>query len=157
MLFKRDKKVYSPINGEHVDLKDVNDITFSSELMGPGLGIYPESQIIVSPINGELTMLFSTKHALGLKRSDGLEILIHVGIETVNLNGEGFKTLIKQNEKIKVGTPLLHFDPQYILEKGFDPTVIIIFTNGTEFVIDNTRMKGNVTIGDVICDVNRKK
>ncbi|MBO0412363.1 PTS glucose transporter subunit IIA [Enterococcus hulanensis] len=156
MIFKKDKSIYAPISGDYVALKDVNDTTFSTGLMGAGLAFNPVDQIITSPFNGKVTMFFSTKHALGLKRQDGLEVLIHVGIETVNLQGEGFTQLVQKNDSVKKGVPLLKFDKQYIIDKGLDTTIIMVLTNGADYDLEFSDVKGFINHGDVIGHAKRK-
>ena len=152
MIFKRTHKpeIFSPINGTYVKQKNINDTTYSSEIMGVGCGIYPDNNIVVSPIDGEVIMLFPTGHAIGIKRSDGLEMLIHIGIDTVNLKGDGFKTVVKQGEKIKRGDTLVQFDKEKILENQLDPTVILIFTNTKDFTITMHDESEKITVRDVI-------
>ncbi|NKD30973.1 PTS sugar transporter subunit IIA [Enterococcus casseliflavus] len=156
MIFKKDKSIYAPISGEYVPLKDVNDTTFSTGLMGSGLAFDPIDGTVISPFSGRVTMFFPTKHAIGLKRQDGLEVLIHVGIETVNLQGGGFTQIAQKNDAIKKGSPLLKFDKQFIIEKKLDPTVIMVLTNGADYDLTFNDLKGLVNQGDVIGNAKRR-
>ena len=137
MFFKKkqDNRVFSPIEGKFVKLQDVNDSTFSSGLMGIGFGVYPEVSSVLSPFDGEITMIFPTRHAIGLKRKDGVEMLIHIGIETVNLGGKGFEALVKSGEKVRKGQELIEFDKELLLNEKLDPTIIVIFTNYENYKI----------------------
>ena len=95
--------VYSPITGTLALLEDVPDPVFSQKMMGDGVAVTPEIGIAVSPVDGEILQLFPTKHAIGIKAENGAEILIHIGLETVGMNGEGFTAFIKAGDKVKKG------------------------------------------------------
>ncbi|WP_235864146.1 glucose-specific PTS transporter subunit IIBC [Sutcliffiella halmapala] len=129
----------SPIKGEIKPLDDVPDQVFSSKMMGDGFAILPSEGIVVSPVDGEIVNLFPTKHAIGIQSNSGREILIHVGIDTVNLKGEGFESLVSQGDKVTKGQELLRFDIKFIEENA--PSIItpIIFTN----LNDNEKVKLN--------------
>ncbi|MFS0924606.1 beta-glucoside-specific PTS transporter subunit IIABC [Enterococcus casseliflavus] len=125
--------ISSPVKGEIIELKEVNDVAFSSNTMGEGFGVIPVEGIVSSPFAGEVVSLFPTKHAVGLKRQDGLELLIHVGIDTVKLNGVGFESLVKQGDFVKKGQKLLTFDMDKLKEEGYDLTTMVVVTNSKEF------------------------
>ncbi|ANU16350.1 PTS N-acetyl glucosamine transporter subunit IIABC [Planococcus maritimus] len=118
-----------PIEGEIVPLSEVPDEAFAKEMMGPGFGIKPSGNIVYSPVDGRLVTLFPTKHALGIETDTGVEILIHVGLDTVKLNGEGFESLVEQGQLIQRGDALLKLDLDYL--KANAPSVItpVVFTN----------------------------
>lgn len=157
MFFKKkqSQQIYAPVAGTCIPLQEVNDSTFSDGLMGPGIGIEPADTIIKSPVSGKITMIFPTGHAIGLTRDDGLEVLIHVGIETVNLQGKGFQVLCEQNQTIKTGTELLRVDFAYIRQQGLDPTVIMVFPNGKEFHVEFVEDARKVSNEDVIVNVKK--
>lgn len=125
-------RIIAPLDGKLLKLKDVPDQVFSQKLMGDGFAIEPENGEVVSPVNGTVTMLFPTKHAIGIRAENGREILIHFGVDTVNLQGEGFEALVEQGDTVKQGQPLLHVDLDKVKDKV--PSVItpILFTNLTE-------------------------
>ncbi|MFD2442547.1 glucose-specific PTS transporter subunit IIBC [Bacillus sp. CGMCC 1.16607] len=126
---KREDYFISPIKGEVKPITDVPDQVFSGKMMGDGFAIIPTDGMIVSPVDGKVINLFPTKHALGLLSDSGREILIHVGIDTVKLKGEGFETLVSENDRVEAGQPLLKVDLDYI--KANAPSIItpIVFTN----------------------------
>lgn len=119
--------ISAPCDGELIDITEVKDKTFSSKLMGDGFAVIPSNTTVCSPCKGKLTMLFHTKHAFCIKMDDGTEVLVHIGIDTVNLNGAGFNALKKINDKVKEGTPIIEFDPDKL--KEFDKSIMVIITN----------------------------
>ncbi|EJO5347892.1 PTS transporter subunit IIABC [Clostridium botulinum] len=125
-------KFIAPIEGKILSITDVPDEVFSQKMMGDGFAIEPKNGTVVSPVDGVITTLFPTKHAIGITAENGLELLIHFGIDTVNLKGEGLEALIKQDDKVKAGDPILKVDIDKIKDKV--PSIItpIIFTNLTE-------------------------
>ncbi|MGL5869556.1 PTS sugar transporter subunit IIA, partial [Clostridium chrysemydis] len=132
-LIKR-SVVYGCTSGELIKLSDIKDKAFSSGALGKGVGINANSNLIVSPIEGEIVSIFPTKHAFGLKSKDGVELLIHIGINTVELDGENFELLAKVSDKVEVGTPLVKVDFNKIKEQGYDTTVVMVVTNSYEFM-----------------------
>ena len=122
-------KVMSPMEGNIVPLSDVNDATFSQEIMGKGIAIEPTVGQVVAPFDGTVTALFHTKHAIGLTSDEGVEVLIHVGIDTVQLNGEHYKAYIQNGDKIKAGDLLVEFDIEAIKVAGYEVVTPVIITN----------------------------
>lgn len=116
------------VKGEMIPLENVNDPVFSSKTMGDGVAFIPEVGEITSPVDGTVEVAFPTGHAIGLKSNDNFEVLIHVGINTVELNGECFKLLVKQGEKVTRGQKLIEFDLNKIKEKGYDTTTMLLIT-----------------------------
>lgn len=125
--------VDAPITGEVKDIKEVDDKTFSQELMGKGVAIVPREGKLYAPFDGTVEALFHTNHAIGLKSKDGIELLIHIGIDTVNLEGKYFTSNVETNQKIKKGDLLIEFDDAAIKKEGYDTTVMVIVTNSNEF------------------------
>lgn len=130
---EKELAVDSPVSGTFVPLTEVKDSTFSKKLIGDGIAIYPDQNKIVAPFDGEIEAFFDSKHAIGLKSDDGIEILIHVGLETVNLNGQYFTGHVKKGDRVKKGDVLLTFDRKAIQEAGFDIVTPIIVTNSDDF------------------------
>ncbi|NRY59466.1 PTS sugar transporter subunit IIA [Clostridium beijerinckii] len=130
-LFNRTKfKIVSPTEGKLKSVTSVIDEVFASKALGDGFAIEPKQGVVYSPIVGVVSMIFPTLHAIGLKANNGAEILIHVGIDTVKLNGKGFKTFVREGQKIKIGDKLLEFDIEEIKDKVPSTDVIVIFTSG---------------------------
>ncbi|MGE7604646.1 glucose-specific PTS transporter subunit IIBC [Peribacillus sp. NPDC097675] len=122
----------SPIKGELKPITEVPDAVFAEKMMGDGFAIVPEDGLIVSPVDGTIVNLFPTKHAIGIVSDAGREILIHVGIDTVKLQGKGFETLVAQDDKVKSGQPLLKVDLDYIKQNATSIITPIVFTNLSE-------------------------
>lgn len=140
---KKEKEIHAPVDGELIQINQVNDPVFSTKAMGEGFAIDPSNGKIFSPIKGTVTSIFPTKHAIGLVDKDGLEVLIHIGIDTVELAGEGFELLVAEGAKVKPSTPLVKVDLDYLAEKGKEATTMIVFPNLKENNVIIT--PGNVT------------
>lgn len=121
--------IVAPVSGELISLQAVNDPVFSQEMMGKGIAIRPTEGLLFAPADGELTVVYESKHAYGLKTDAGGEILIHIGIDTVELNGQGFSTEFQVGDKVKKGQLLGRFDQQKLKQAGYDDTVMVIITN----------------------------
>jgi PTS system beta-glucosides-specific IIC component len=125
--------IYSPLKGEVIPISQVNDPAFSSEAMGKSIAIKPSEGKLYSPVNGKLVTVFETKHALGLVAENGTELLIHVGIDTVELKGKYFKTHAAEGDTVKTGDLLLEFDYEEIEKNGYDPVTLMIITNSYQY------------------------
>lgn len=125
----QDEVLATPVKGTPISLKEINDPVFAQEMMGKGIAVIPEKGIIYAPADGELTVVYDSKHAYGLKTTHGAEVLIHIGIDTVQLNGEGFETTRKYGELVKKGDILGSFDLDKIKQAGFDTSVMMMITN----------------------------
>ncbi|MBD1381653.1 PTS sugar transporter subunit IIA [Metabacillus arenae] len=125
-----EETVFSPLNGQLIEIEKVPDPVFSQKMMGDGVAIEPTDGKVVSPVDGEIIQLFHTKHAIGIKSSSGMELLIHIGLETVNMNGEGFEAHVKEGDKVSVGDPLITCDLDLINEKATSTVTPIVITNG---------------------------
>ncbi|MBR4446543.1 MAG: PTS glucose transporter subunit IIA [Solobacterium sp.] len=122
--------VVQPVAGKIIPASEIADPVFAGEGMGPSIGIVPSGETVYAPFDGEVMMVFPTKHAVGLTSKDGIEVLIHVGIDTVNMNGEGFEAFVQGGEKVSKGDKLLTFDRAAIKKAGYSDTVIVVLTNG---------------------------
>ncbi|MCO6524944.1 MAG: PTS glucose transporter subunit IIA, partial [Candidatus Schmidhempelia sp.] len=138
----------SPMQGHLIPLSEVNDITFKSELIGKGVAIIPNRGEVIAPADATVISLFRTKHAIGLLTSDNTEILIHVGFDTVKLNGKHFTAHVREGQRVKQGQKLLTFDIKAIEQAGFELTTPIIITNSDHFKDVISVSKRDVTIGD---------
>ena len=118
--------VYAPLEGTAIPYTEIKDETFASGALGSGVGIVPVKGQVVAPFDGEIAMFFDTKHAIGLLSNDGVEILIHVGINTVELNGKYFRALKETGDKVKAGDKLLEFDLEAIRAAGYDVTTAVL-------------------------------
>jgi len=125
--------IYSPLNGGAKALSEVNDPTFAQELMGKGIAIEPSEGKVVSPVKGEVAAIFATKHAIALKSENGAEILIHIGIDTVALEGKHFVSHINQGDNVNIGDLLVEFDIEAIKNEGYDVITSIIITNTDDY------------------------
>lgn len=140
--FKSKTKFYAPVKGKLVDLKDVSDEVFSSGAMGKGYAVLPEESAIYSPVKGEVSQLFPTKHAIGLQCGK-MEILIHIGIDTVDLKGAPFETLVKVGDKVDNNSILVKADFAQIKKAGKDPVTMVLITNSNDTVNDFTLLKNS--------------
>ena len=125
--------ICAPVTGKAVALKEVSDPTFGEEILGKGIAIIPADGHVVSPINGTVVTVFETLHAIGLKSDDGVEVLIHIGLDTVKLKGKHFTARAKSGDKVTVGTPLVDFDVEKVKEEGYDVITPVIISNTFEY------------------------
>lgn len=143
----KDEVITAPISGKVESLKDTNDKVFSSEMMGKGAAIIPDSDKVVAPADGKITVSYPTGHAYGIKTNDGADILIHLGIDTVNLKGKGFTSNVKQGDHVKKGDVLGTYDYKQVAKEGYDTTVMVVVTNTNDYAevkrITNSEVKDN--------------
>ncbi|HEM3195174.1 sucrose-specific PTS transporter subunit IIBC [Streptococcus suis] len=142
-----EETLVSPLSGDVVALENVNDPVFSSGAMGKGLAVKPSEGVVYAPADAEVTIAFDTGHAYGLKTTSGAEVLIHIGIDTVSMNGNGFEKLVAAGDKVKAGTPIAKFDAAKIAEAGLDDTTMIIVTNTADFAEVSPLAEGTITHG----------
>lgn len=124
--------VLMPLSGSVMRLEDFPDEVFASGTLGGGCGIEPDGDTVYAPFNGKISQMTDTRHAIGLESTDGIELLIHVGVDTVEMNGKGFKSLVKEGDSVKAGTPLLKFDRSAIKAAGHPTAVAVIVTNADD-------------------------
>ncbi|MCQ8268179.1 sucrose-specific PTS transporter subunit IIBC [Streptococcus suis] len=142
-----EETLVSPLSGNVVALENVNDPVFSSGAMGKGLAVKPSEGVVYAPADAEVTIAFETGHAYGLKTASGAEILIHIGIDTVSMNGNGFEKLVVAGDKVKAGTPIAKFDAAKIAEAGLDDTTMVIVTNTADFAEVSPLAEGTIAHG----------
>lgn len=145
---KNNPFLVSPVKGEIIKANQIKDPVFSQEMMGPTIGFRPYDDTVVSPVNGVIEMVFPTKHAVGIRADSGESYLIHVGIDTVSLNGEGFNSFVKQNQHVSPGQKLIQFDHELLKSKKIDSTIMLIITDGENHL---EKLKcGEVDLGETL-------
>lgn len=148
-LFKKEEfKIVAPVDGELIPLADVPDGVFSQKIMGDGFAVIPSGDVVCSPLSGTAETVFPTGHAVGIKTKDGIECILHIGLDTVELDGEGFHPMIAQGDKIKAGQSIVQFDKAVLEGKGYNLTTMVVFPSGYnhEFNID----RRTVTMGEQV-------
>lgn len=128
-----DIKIMSPVSGDVIPLSRVEDAAFSTGALGKGIAIKPENDLVVSPVSGKIVSLFPTMHAVGIHTDDNIDILLHVGINTVQLEGKYFHALIKQGDHVEVGDPIIEVDFEALQKEGYDTSVMLVITNSSDF------------------------
>ena len=149
----QNETIQTPIVGDVVALENVNDPVFSSGATGQGIAVKPSQGVVYAPADAEVSIAFATGHAYGLKTANGAEILIHVGIDTVTMNGEGFEQKVSQGDKVKAGDVLGTFDSNKIAAAGLDDTTMVIVTNTADYASVTPVASGSVVKGDAIIEV----
>lgn len=144
------KIIKSPLNGRILPLNEVNDKVFSSGVLGDGIAIEPYEGIAYAPAEGKVTTFFPTGHAIGITTKEGIELLIHVGMETARLNGKYFKPLVKQGDHLQAGQPILKFDINKIRESGFEIKTPVIITNPDSWKKMNSTTARETEVGDTL-------
>lgn len=144
------KTVYSPINGNLVSHEKINDMVFSEQMLGTTVGLLSDDGNVYAPFDGTVVMTYPSNHAIGLLSDEGVEILVHIGIETVMLNGQHFERMVEANQKIAKGDLLVKFDQAAIKEKGYDTTIAFIVSNTAEFKEVKAVEEKAVTVGEVV-------
>ncbi len=135
--------IVTPVAGELLAIESIDDKVFSSQTMGETFAVYPEDNNIYSPISGEILAVYPTKHAIGIKSTDGIEILIHIGIDTVELEGQGFEALVEKGQQVNQGDLLVKVDVNLLVSKNYDPTVIMIVLDKKDKSLELCQNVGN--------------
>lgn len=143
--------ISSPVKGESVVLDNVEDEVFSSKMIGDGIAVSPASGDFVSPCDGKVAGVAKTAHAYNIVSSDGLEVLVHIGIDTVELKGEGFEPKVSEGDEVKRGDALCRADLELIRKKGFSTVTPVVISNISDVSFFDTR-SGSVEKGDVLID-----
>lgn len=128
-FFSKTKTILSPMTGKVIPVSEVDDAVFKDKILGDGVGIIPEEKEILAPCDGKIMQIAHTKHAVCLKTKDGLEILLHFGIDTVNLEGDGFECFVNEGDEVKAGQKIMDMDIDFIKEKGYSLQSPCIITN----------------------------
>ncbi len=145
--------ILAPLDGKVILLQDVEDEVFSSGVTGKGIAINPDNDEVIAPCDGTVTALFSSRHAIGITTEEGVEILIHIGLNTVMLHGEGFEIFVKQGDKVKAGQKLIHFDREKIRKMGYSLVSPVLVSNADEFKDIIINEKKLVTRGEMAYQV----
>ncbi len=147
--------VYAPAEGTVIPLEKFPDEVFSQEILGPGCGILPTGNLLTAPFNGTVIQATDTLHAIGVASDDGVELLIHVGVDTVDMAGKGFRYHVKDGQKICRGDPLISFDRQVIREAGHADAIAVVVTNGDDFSAVELQTTELVSSGTAILKVKK--
>ncbi len=131
--FKKNNIIYAPFNCECLPLEDVNDGVFSAGMLGKGIAFRFDDEFVNSPCLGDIIMVANTKHAIGIRMKNGAEILIHVGLDTVELNGHGLRTFVKKGDIVRPGDQLIMVDKEYMKENNIDLTTMLVITNSNQY------------------------
>jgi glucose-specific phosphotransferase system IIA component len=152
-LKRKIREIYAPADGQIVALESVNDEVFSKKLVGDGVALIPMSDIFSAPIEGKVTKIFSTNHAYSIKSPKDLEVMVHIGLETVALEGKGFERLVNEGDEVKAGDPIIRVDLSYIREHAKDIITPIIISEDSDVKTIDKRLN-IVKSKDVIMEVN---
>lgn len=150
-------QVVAPVAGKLVPLSEVSDPTFSDEILGQGAAVIPSENQFFAPVDGTVTTVFPTGHAVALTSADGVEILLHIGLDTVKLNGKHFTIHAEEGQQVKKGDLLLEADLEQIKAEGFDVITPVIVCNTEEFSEIGMARSGQVTAGNVIINIIKRK
>ena len=148
-----DMRIYAPIKGNAISYEDIPDETFASGVLGAGIGIEPEEGVVYAPYDGEISSTTETKHAIGITGAGDMELLIHVGVDTVNMKGDGFELFVAEGDKVKKGQKLITFDIEKIKKAGYSPTTAVLLTNSDDYESFEVVKTGKVNVGDEIISV----
>ena len=143
-------------DGRTIPMEEVNDQTFAQELLGPGIAIVPSNGTVVSPIDGTIATVMDTKHAVCIQGEDGLELIVHAGLDTVELNGKYYQTYKEIGDQVKAGDVLLEFDLEEITKAGYDVTTPIVITNLGDYKITKCLTGQQVKAGEEVIQLTKR-
>lgn len=148
-FLKRNKELElcSPVTGRAIDITTVPDKVFASKMLGDGIAFEPDEGVVCSPVDGKIVNIFPSKHAVGIRTKEGIELLLHIGFDTVQLKGEGFESLVKEGQSVKAGERIVLFDLDFIKEKSYSTITALLITNMDK--VDNLSCRyGRVKSGE---------
>jgi sugar PTS system EIIA component len=128
-FLRRSYKLIAPVTGTTMELSEVPDEIFAQKMAGDGLAIASTGDVVVAPADGELSIIFRTNHAFGVLLDNGVEILVHIGIDTIGLQGKGFKRIAEEGQRVRAGDPVIRLNREFILEKGYSLVIPVLITN----------------------------
>ena len=152
-LKRKQREVYAPVDGQVVGLDQVDDEVFSQGLAGDGVAIKPVSDVFTAPISGRVSKIFATNHAYSIKSDKDLEVMVHIGLDTVNLKGEGFERLVNEGDEVKAGEGIIKADLAYLSTHAKDTITPVIISDESDVKSIEKQLKV-VKSGDVIMEVN---
>ena len=158
-IFERNAKIISlkaVEDGRTIPMDEVNDQTFAQELLGPGIAIVPSNGTVVSPIDGTIATVMDTKHAVCIQGEDGLELIVHAGLDTVELNGKYYQTYKEIGDQVKAGDVLLEFDLEEIAKAGYDVTTPIVITNLGDYKVTKCLTGQQVKAGEEVIQLTKQ-
>ena len=157
-FMKKSKEIslYAPVNGKMINIEDVSDKVFSSKMMGDGVAFQFNDSYVLAPCDCTVTLIPDTLHAVGLKTTQGLEILVHIGLDTVQLNGQGFKKLVNQGQSIKQGTPMIEINHEFMKANHIDLTTPMVILNKDDFDIMKITPKHVTANQDIVIECKKK-
>ena len=158
-MFEKNAKTISlkaVADGRTIPMDEVNDQTFAQELLGPGIAIVPSNGTVVSPINGTIATVMDTKHAVCIQGEDGLELIVHAGLDTVELNGKYYQTYKEIGDQVKAGDVLVEFDLEEITKAGYDVTTPIVITNLGDYKITKCLTGQQVKAGEEVIQLTKQ-
>lgn len=152
---KKEPILYAPIKGKCIALEEVPDQVFAQKIMGEGVAFIPDSNQVFAPCDARVSMIALTKHAIGLINQDNVEILIHIGLDTVNYNGKGFRLNVKKSQKVKKGDLLMSFDKEFFESENISLVTPMIITNQRNYTLEYIHINDNVQQGDSVIKYNK--
>ena len=152
---KENLEIYSPISGKIIALEDVPDNVFASKMMGDGVAFEPEEGLVCAPCDGTIEMIFPTLHAFAMKLNNGAELLVHIGLDTVSLEGQGFKKLVDPEIKVKKGTPVIEINLEFMRKNGVILTTPMVITNSSDFKLEFEKHDSVIRGRDIVLRCNK--
>lgn len=146
----------APLEGNCVDLKEVPDQMFASGIMGNGMAFIPSGNVLYAPCKAKVSMIAATKHAIGLVTPEGMEILLHIGLDTVNFNGKGFKVKVSVNDTVKQGQPLIEFDRTFFEGQHVNMITPLVITNSSDFELVSMKTNQEVSTKTAVANYQKK-
>lgn len=147
---KKKHDIFAPVSGKAITLEGVGDGVFSEKLVGDGIAVIPDDDQVVVPVTGKVSFVMETGHAFGVKMPDGPEVLVHIGIDTVNEKGQGFKVQIQENQQVEIGTPAVRVDRAALEKKGYNLSVMVLIPDVEQYGNLEIKAGGEVRAGEQV-------